>query len=366
MRVPCTLVSIHGAMYSTCTFCHAPLGANESIEKFPVGKRLAFDAVRGRLWVVCPACRVWNLSPIEERWEAIESAEQRYRDTPRRVATEQVGLAQLRDGTELIRIGAPLRPEFAAWRYGERFTARYRKQMIYGGIGLAAVVGTYTAGFALGLSIIGMSSLPLNLVNIGKGMYRARKVIGRFEDAEGPINVTANHLGGARFVLTPAGPSGWGMSLRGIRADVEPGKLGRSTGFSDPKFFLAGENAMLAARTLLPAINEEGGRRATVEEAVKMIERTPGEGFDPVRLAQANGAGSSGGTQSWELGEISTPLRLALEMAAHEELERRALEGELAALEAQWREADEIAAIADALTLPERVLKKLERLTNGR
>jgi hypothetical protein len=353
-------------MYSTCTFCHAPLGANAVIEQFPVGKRLAFDAQRGRLWVVCPACRVWNLSPIEERWEAIEAAERLYRDTPRRVATEQVGLAKLRDGTELIRIGAPLRPEFAAWRYGERFTARYRKQVIYGGVGLAAVVGTYTAGFALGLGIIGMSSLPLNLVNLGKSAYRAKKVIGRFEDAEGPLNVTANHIGGARFVVTPDSPSGWGMSVRGIRANVEPGKLGRSTGFSDPKFLLTGENAMLAARTLLPAINEGGGRRATVADAVRIVERTPGERFDPIRLAKANGASSSGGAQSWELGEISVPLRLAMEMAAHEELERRALEGELAELEAQWREADEIAAIADALTLPERVLRKLERLTDGR
>ena len=41
--------------------------------------------------------------------------------------------------------------------------------------------------------------------------------------------------------------------------------------------------------------------------------------------------------------------RLALEMALHEESERRALEGELAALEATWREAEEIAQIADVL-----------------
>lgn len=40
---------------------------------------------------------------------------------------------------------------------------------------------------------------------------------------------------------------------------------------------------------------------------------------------------------------------LALEMALNEEAERRALEGELAALEAAWREAEEIARIADAL-----------------
>jgi hypothetical protein len=41
--------------------------------------------------------------------------------------------------------------------------------------------------------------------------------------------------------------------------------------------------------------------------------------------------------------------RLALEMAAHEESERRAMSGELAELEAAWRGAEEIAEIADAM-----------------
>jgi hypothetical protein len=45
-----------------------------------------------------------------------------------------------------------------------------------------------------------------------------------------------------------------------------------------------------------------------------------------------------------------TPTGLrALEMALHEEQERRAMDGELAALQAMWRQAEEIAAIADAL-----------------
>jgi hypothetical protein len=39
--------------------------------------------------------------------------------------------------------------------------------------------------------------------------------------------------------------------------------------------------------------------------------------------------------------------RLALEMAVHEEAERRALEGELAKLADEWKEAEEVAAIAD-------------------
>lgn len=40
---------------------------------------------------------------------------------------------------------------------------------------------------------------------------------------------------------------------------------------------------------------------------------------------------------------------LALEMAVHDEQERRSMDGELPMLQAMWREAEEIAALADAL-----------------
>jgi hypothetical protein len=48
---------------------------------------------------------------------------------------------------------------------------------------------------------------------------------------------------------------------------------------------------------------------------------------------------------------IRLPLvdRLALEMAANEDTERRAMEGELIELERAWRDAEEVAAIADGL-----------------
>jgi len=49
-------------------------------------------------------------------------------------------------------------------------------------------------------------------------------------------------------------------------------------------------------------------------------------------------------------------------MATHEETERRALEGELHILEAAWKEAEEIAAIADDLLLPQSVPDKLAEL----
>lgn len=49
-------------------------------------------------------------------------------------------------------------------------------------------------------------------------------------------------------------------------------------------------------------------------------------------------------------------------MAAHEEQERRALNGELAELERAWHDAEEIAAIADDLLLPASIGARLDQL----
>src|SRR5215212_7702739 len=138
-------------MYSTCLFCHGRLGANEVIEPFPVGRRLAFDASKGRLWVVCPQCRRWNLTPLEERWEAIEEAERAFRDTRLRVSTDNVGLARLREGLELVRIGAPARPEFAAWRYGDQLGVRRRGAMLKVAAGAVAAAALVTGGVTTGV-----------------------------------------------------------------------------------------------------------------------------------------------------------------------------------------------------------------------
>jgi len=49
-------------------------------------------------------------------------------------------------------------------------------------------------------------------------------------------------------------------------------------------------------------------------------------------------------------------------MATHEESERRALDGELALLEAAWQEAEEIAAIADDLFVSDDTRSRLSSL----
>ena len=52
-------------------------------------------------------------------------------------------------------------------------------------------------------------------------------------------------------------------------------------------------------------------------------------------------------------------------MASHEEQERHALEGELALLEAAWKEAEEVAQIADDMFLPASTSARLEELKQG-
>jgi hypothetical protein len=131
------------SMYKTCIYCTRNLGDNESVENFPVGRRLAFDAGKGRLWVVCDNCRRWNLTPLEERWEAIEECERQYRDTTVRYSTDNVGLARLSEGLDLVRIGKPLRPEFAAWRYGREFLQR--RVAVEASIALNLFVAVYDA-----------------------------------------------------------------------------------------------------------------------------------------------------------------------------------------------------------------------------
>jgi hypothetical protein len=62
---------------------------------------------------------------------------------------------------------------------------------------------------------------------------------------------------------------------------------------------------------------------------------------------------------------LPTSERLALEMALHEEAERKVLEGELSELERAWKEAEEIAAISDDMFVAPGIRGTIERLRSG-
>ncbi len=325
-------------MYSTCLFCNANLGRNEVVEQFPVGRRLAFDAAKGRLWVVCRSCERWSLSPLEERWEAIEECERLFRDTRLRVSTENMGLARLSEGLVLIRVGAPMRPEMAAWRYGDQFGRRRKRAIVRTGLGLGALGAVLAGGAAAGVSIAAFGGIYTNIIQRITG-GNPNAVVARIPEQGRILEVRRKDLDGVRL---DSGSSPSDLSLR-IKVKKETIEFDR-------------DNVIRAAGQLLPAINRYGGTRRQVEAAVDILDVAGTVEQCFASAARMRKAGPM------PVNKLDYPVRLALEMAAHEEQERRALEGELAQLETAWKEAEEIAAISDTLLIPSGVEEWLRKL----
>src|SRR5438105_3598208 len=208
-------------MYSTCLFCNQDLGRNQEIESFPVGRRLAFDAATGRLWVVCRTCGRWNLTPMEERWEAIEQCERLFRATRLRVSTDNIGLARMRDGSELVRVGKPERPELAAWRYGDVF-GRRRRRAVVGAMTSAA--GGAALNYAPLVPVIGYALPVVGVVGLfGWALARAARRVGvvAVPGEAHPLVVRGADLKHAVFVADADGT--WGIRVTGVqpRDDAE-------------------------------------------------------------------------------------------------------------------------------------------------
>ena len=362
-------------MYSTCIFCNSRLGANEVVEEFPVGRRLAFDPDKGRLWALCSTCRQWNLSPIEERWEALEALERLYRDTPQRYSTEQIGLAKHREGLEVVRIGQPTRPEYAAWRYGGELMRRRRRTLALGTVGVAAGA-VYLGGIGAGLIAGG----ALNVVNLGAqatNLYRGVfRTAARIEGPDGTsLLLKERH---AKYAQLVREDDEWRLRFhylldtRGLGRErwnllFYRGLAGMANVRNDPSVDLTGDDAVRAAGRILPALNRAGASSRVVDDATRFVEMTGTadaafrKAAKTVPSAWRNWTAPTRSPQS-ALYRLRAPVRLGLEMAAQEDAERRALEGELDRLEREWREAEEVAAIADDLLLPERVRRMIPGL----
>jgi hypothetical protein len=333
-------------MYATCLYCNHRLGGNEVIEPFPVGRRVAFDAARGRLWVVCRSCERWNLTPFEQRWEAVEHCERRFRDARKRVTSENVGLARLDEGLELVRIGEPLRPEFASWRYGDQF-GRRRRRTALAGAGVAAAGGlAVVGGAALGAAALGGIGLYQLIARKVRTAWE-RRLVARVPTHEGEtLTVLGEHLAGVRLRPDFESEDGWSLELP----------------HAEGTRFLRGTHALNAVALTSPKVNWSGAPPLSTGQAVKLLERF--DNPEQYLLAAAHVAEGKGPGHK-VLAKLPARVRLAVEMAAHEENERIAMEGDLVLLELDWKEAEEIAAIADSLLIPAEVEEQLEELRRG-
>ncbi len=324
-------------------FCNRPLGTNEVIETFPVGRRLAFDAAQGRLWVVCRRCERWNLSPLEERWEAVEACEKIFRDTRVRVSTENVGLAKHHEGLELVRIGAPMRPEFAAWRYGDQFGRRRKRKILYGVAATVVIGGVVIGGAATGVlsgAVLAQTGNLWNLWTNGRTMVKHRKPNGEL------LKLKRMDLLGTRVRAAD--------DDLGFKVEVRRKKK---------KEWFEGEEARRIVGAILPRMNAMGGKPETVQDAVDEIEFHGHPSDFLLDLVDGDQFRDKKGVPGY-INKMPKPTKLALEMALHEEQERRALEGELWRLERAWEEAEEIAAISDNLLLPKGVEEFFESNKN--
>ena len=348
-------------MYSTCLFCNHDLGRNEALDDFPVGRRLAFDAAKGRLWVVCRRCERWNLTPLEERWEAIEQAERYYRDTRQRVSTENIGLAHLRDGTELVRIGEPLRPEFAAWRYGDQFGRRRRRQILMTAGGLGVLSAVVAGGAMTGAAVGALGGIIGNGINVIVNGWPRQVVTHIRTESAGVVAVRRRHLAETRLARGSDAPLAIYLRFKGGQTRFE------------------GREALRIAAAVMPHVNRYGAKKDAVQSAVGVLESVGGADgflerlgthvFDGTAVPIKRGGKKPkvvhspwSGRYASGLFGLSAPDRLALEMALHEEAELRAMRGELAELEQAWRDAEEIASIADGILTQPSLESKLDKL----
>ncbi len=341
-------------MHATCLHCTRPLGSNDVLETLPVGRRIAFDASQGRLWVVCRQCAKWNLVPFDTRLETIDAAERLFRDTRTRYSTDNIGLARLPEGLELVRIGPALRPEFAAWRYGESYRRRRRNTMLTGSAGVVIAGGIAVASSTVLFGLVGLGTF---------GVYGVFDAAWRFATRRN-----------AHF--TASDPDRKGRVLRFSHGHLRDARLSwleerlalqvpRPLSITDTNQAArwSGLDVATIGRRVLGGLNLLVGSRAHLTKATALLEQERGDlhqwlrtraGVQPGLVAGRVRTGSSEGASpkvQLRLNDLAPDERLCIEMWMNEDIERTWLEGELKLLEREWREAEQLAKIADELAL---------------
>jgi hypothetical protein len=307
-------------MFRSCGFCNASFDGDGGPSGLGVGRRIAFDEWKGRLWVVCPRCSRWNLTPFDDRLERIESVARAASEGRIAASTDQVALIRWQR-YDFVRVGKPPRIELATWRYGERLRNRQRERM-------KVVVPLTVAAIGLGVAANvaaggGFGVVVWNIHRIADWMY-LRMVGGRKVPLiESPIcahcgsvmQLRARHVQHARVV--PDRQTEMAVLLSCPRCRQEGAQL-------------SGSDATQVLRQGLTYLNLARGGRRRAEDAAKEVDLVGG----PDQLVRDIAK------RELTLRSLRPERGLALEMAVDER-------AEVEELERQWRDAEEIADIAD-------------------
>jgi hypothetical protein len=307
-------------MFGRCAFCNAAFDGDGGPSGLGVGRRIAFDEWNGRLWVVCPRCSRWNLTPFDDRLERIEAVARAASQGRIAAATDQVALIRWQR-YDFVRVGKPPRVELATWRYGERLRNRQRER-------LKVVVPLTVAAIGLGIAANvaaggGFGVVVWNIHRITDGIY-LRIVGGRkVQLVEPPIcarcgtvmQLRARHVQHARVV--PDRHADLAVLVSCPRCRHEGAQF-------------TGPEAILILRQGLTYLNLSRAGRRKAEDAAREVDVMGGPDHLVRDIAR----------RELTLRALRPERGLALEMAVDER-------AEVQELERQWQEAEEIADIAD-------------------
>jgi len=325
-------------MFSSCAFCNAAFDGDGGPSGLGVGRRIAFDEWKGRLWVVCPRCSRWNLTPFDDRLERIEAVARAASQGRIAASTQQVALIRW-ERYDLVRVGKPPRVELATWRYGERLRNRQRERM-------KVVVPLTVAAIGLGIAANvaaggGFGVVVWNVHRLADRFYvwlvGSRKV----QLIEPPIcahcgtlmQLRARHVQYARIV--PDRHAEMAVLLSCPKCRQEGAQL-------------TGTDAIQVLRQGLTYMNLDKGGRRRAEDAAREVDQVGGADQLVRDIAR----------RELPLRSLRAERGLALEMAVDER-------AEVEELERQWKEAEEIADIADGtLGTSTEIENELRRLKN--
>jgi hypothetical protein len=258
----------------------------------------------------------------------------------------------------------------AAWRYGDQFGRRRTRHLIYSGAAVVAATGFIILGPATGI-IAGSSWGMWNVVSMVRTAYDARRIRARLTLPGHDEAVPIRQKQLRRIGLVQSGDD-WALRVPYHPAFDQAVPLSNGRKIQASKWnaaaeltsLLIGDAALHAASKLLPAINADGASRDEVDSAVEIM----GQAGDPATLFARYAAQGEKRVRMYPTGtehalaSLPKAARLALEMASHEDSERRAMEGELSLLQDEWQRAEEIAAISDDLFVSDQTRDKLAAL----
>lgn len=325
-------------MFRSCAFCNTAFDGDGGPSGLGVGRRIAFDEWKGRLWVVCPRCSRWNLTPFDDRLERIEAVARAAQAGRIAASTDQVALIRW-ERYDFVRVGKPPRVELATWRYGERLRNRQRERMkvvvplTVAAIGLG-IVANVAAGGGFGVIVWNIHRavdwVYLRIVGSRRVSLTESPICGRCGSI---MELRARHVQYARVV--PDTHADMGVLLSCPRCRQEGAQL-------------TGIEAVQVLRQGLTYLNLVRGGRRRAEDAAREVDRVGG----PDRLLR------DVAQRELTLRSLRPERGLAVEMAVDER-------AEVSELELQWREAEEIADIADGtLGSSTDVENELRRLKN--